>query len=1411
MVPLSAQTTSSALTNHAADRIVAPIDESQRVVLPGNIAPLAQARFDRGPAPGSTPTGRLFLALACSPQQQQALTQFLADLQNPASPNYHHWLSPAQYGALYGPSDDDLQSIESWLSSHGFTIDQVPAARNVVQFSGTFDQLQSAFHTPIHAFSVNGQTHYATIADPQIPAALAPVIAAIGPLSNFRPQPALVMGPQGHYDPSTGSIQPGLTLLSGSTPLLFIDPADAATLYDAPNGALNPNYSGTTYDGAGITIGIIGASDIVMQDIENYRTAFLGESTTSANLPTVIVDGDDPGAVPGWNVEALLDNEVAGGLAPKAKIDFYTSADSDLSSGLLNATFRAIDDNAVSVLSASVQACESGLGSAGNQLLLEATQQAAAQGITVVVAAGDSGSAGCDDFDTATQAQYGFAVNGFASTPWDVAVGGTDFDGLPNAFSTYATSTSSGTAPYYRTALQYVPEEPWNDSNIENGALADNHARIGGSGQSNIVAGSGGVSTVYPKPAFQASLTPADSARDLPDVSLFAGNGLYQALWVLCSDSTSDGNTGQSYTNCQNTGGQFNSATNFDGVGGTSAAAPAFAGILALVEQKVGSRLGQADTILYQLAQSKPAVFHDIVTGNNSVPCASGSPNCGINGFLTGYNAGTGYDLASGLGSVDAAALVSNWSSVHLTNTSTNFTLNGSTAAYSGVHGASVTFAIGVTPTSVTGAAAVITTANQTAGGTASGPQNNGQLSIPLTGGSGTATSNGLPGGTYTVSARYGGDTADAASTSTPISVTISPEASTTALALHAYNPQTGVSVGTSAIPYGSQIFADAQVEGAAEGSATQGLATGTVTFTDNGATVGTATVTSESNLASWPPQNTAAAVLAVGPHSLTAAYSGDASYNPSTSSAAPFTIVKAATAISASGTPTSVTYNTGATLSFTVTSPVNTGVAPTGSVTLTDNGATLATVGSLALATQSSGGSTFDYVLSGQTTIAGSQLPSGNSAVTLAYSGDADYAGSMTTWDVYNSAGVGSFSLSNSGDVTVTAGQTGSVTITVTPSGGFSTPVTLSCSNLNGADATCPAATLVLIGSGPVMRAIAVTTAFGATPGTYPIVVNGIDETGKITASTTFNLTIQAIPANAGFSLSNNGPLTFIAGTPANAILSITPANGYIGQVESTCTVTTSIANPTSPLSCGNLVSSVTGSSVVSVSLPFTMTASTSPGVYTATVQAQDSLNSAINASTAITVNVSAPPPASFTLINNGNLTVSPGQTGAAQITLTPTSFAGLVNFTCSVTTSISNPNDPPTCLSIAPVNISGASSITTTVDVLTTAPTSGALVPPFHRFFLAGGGATLALALFFGIPARRRAWRDRISLLVLALAVVIAAGVIGCGGNKSSGNTGGGSSGGTTPGAYTVNVNAADAATGKITASTTLTLTVD
>lgn len=1035
--------TPSAVVN----RIVEHIDESNHITFKGNVHPLARARFDHGSVPVSMPSGRITLVLQRSKTQQQALEQYLSSLQEKSSPNYHKWLTPAQYGAAYGIADSDLQTVKAWLQSRGFQIDNISQARNVIQFSGTMDQVQTAFHTSIHKFVVNGESHYANTTDPQIPAALAPVIAGIGPLHDFRPKSLAKLGGTARFDTTTHTIKPELTQTgSNNTSILYVVPADAATIYDTPNVILNPNYSGKTYDGTGVNIGIVGDSDLTLQDVENYRIAFLGESAATANLPTVIVEGTDPGAsgiiITNDEVEALLDTEIAGGIAPKAKIYYYTSTD------LFGSLLRAIDDNTVSILSISYGECELSLGNTVNGQLNEWFSQAAAQGISITVSSGDSGSAGCDA-DSENTASNGLAVNGLASTPWTIAVGGTDFNTLPANFSTYVTTASTGSAVYYRTAKSYIPESPWNDSTSFNSSIANNIAYTNSSSATNVIAAGGGVSSCttqdgtgnclggYVKPSFQSLLTPNDSVRDLPDVSLFSGNGFYQAVWAVCSDSVANGSS-TTYTDCQTTNGQLTSNSTVSGFGGTSASAPAFAGMLALVSQaQGGARLGQADSVLYQLAQSEySTVFHDITSGDNSVVCTSGSPNCGVNSFITGYNAGMVYDLASGLGSIDVAAMVNNWNSVSQAITTTTLNINGSTAAVNAAHGTPLTFNAAVTPSSATGLIGIIDTANQSSGGTL----NDGQFGFSLIDGSGSATYNGLPGGNYTVQANYAGDASDATSTSTPINVTISPESSSTALSCTAYPIYQGINQGLSgghsySFPYGAWYLSPltAQINGTSADevkNGTQGVATGTVYFAGGGGGLSGTSPVGVGNQALYylmPSGYLAMAeyYLPAGHYNLTAQYSGDSSFNTSTSPAISLTVTPAATNTTVSASSNSIYPTDSTTITVLVSSPSR-GNLSSGSISLSTQGKALAQISI-----------PYDYFFGTITysfTIQATHLAIGSNTITAIFRGDSNYSASSSTV-VINVADPSSTTLAASTG-TIVPGQSVILTASVTGSG---------------------------------------------------------------------------------------------------------------------------------------------------------------------------------------------------------------------------------------------------------------------------------------------------------------------------------------------------------------------------------------
>ena len=448
----------------SAQRITTPIVESQLATLQGNVPVSAQSQFDQGAVTPSTVMTHMRLVLSRTPAQKAALEAFMAEQQNPSSPNYHKWLTPAQFGQLYGANPDDIKIITGWLQSHGFTLERIDSGRVSIAFSGTVDQVENAFHTRIHQFSVNGESFLSNVTDPQIPAALAPVVVGVARLNTIQPKPANERAPSAKYDinqhkfttiETPGAI-PELTSTCNGSPCLFVTPQDAATIYNSPNSTLNLNYSsGTTYDGTGINIGIGGVALIKGSTFWNYRHLFLGQTIPSASPSTTEpcgpedescgasvtvtkqgqltifnVDGVVYNANNGALDEAYIDTEFSGGMAPGANVFFYVSSD------LNSAIEQMLYDNTVNTFSLSFGECEADQGSSGNLQVYDWWQQAAAQGIAVFVSTGDSGSAGCD-----YNVQYssgGLAINGLASTPFNVAVGGTDYVGLLNGgFSTY--------------------------------------------------------------------------------------------------------------------------------------------------------------------------------------------------------------------------------------------------------------------------------------------------------------------------------------------------------------------------------------------------------------------------------------------------------------------------------------------------------------------------------------------------------------------------------------------------------------------------------------------------------------------------------------------------------------------------------------------------------------------------------------------------------------------------------------------------------------------------------------------------------------------------------------------------------------------------------------------------------------
>lgn len=964
----------------------------------------------------------MLLVLKRSPQQESALQKLLDDQQDTNSPDYHHWLTPEQFGKQFGPTDADLQTITNWLQSHGFQVGTTKG-RTVLEFSGSASQVQEAFHTAIHKYLVNGEQHWANASDPQIPTALTPAIAGIASLNDF-PRKAMNV-PAGVGKRENGkqistrrSPNPLFTYqpdyqCSADDYCFDIAPFDFATIYN-----VLPLWN-NNIDGTGVTIAISGETDIQMSDVEAFRSMF----GLPVNDPVFVYNGPDPG-IQGDEPEADIDVEWSGAVAKGATIDFVISESTETTSGVDLSALYIVDQNLAPIMSESYGYCELGLGTAGNQFYNALWQQASAEGITVFISAGDAGSAGCDNFDATppAPAQYGLQVSGYASTPYNVAVGGTDFNEFTSPTTYWSTTNNSTTRA---SALGYIPEITWDSSctsqalgppnfsstpetNCNNSQLAEIVDVVGGSGGASACTTPSGQTPSacaggYTRPSWQtgSGSFSTNGKRDLPDVSLFASSGWAGTAYVICeADYPGAGPCPGSYPR----------------FGGTSVSSPAFAGIMALINQKYG-RQGNANYIFYKLAQKSGAsctssvsngtsascIFNDVTVGTNEGACVTGSPNCQTNtvgdqyGVMSGYSAGAGYDMATGLGSVNAENLVTKWSSVSLLPSVT--ALNSLTPTTI-THGQSVNFTGTVQPQSGTGAAP--TGQISLTGGPASNPdQSSGGFLLTSTGTTGTfsGTTELLPGGTYTVTANYAGDSTYSSSTSSPVTVTVNKENSTPQVFLVTFNSNGQiVSSNTNTAIYGSPYILRVNVENSAgqmcNPVATSGAATacptGTVTMTDHGNPLdaGTYTLNSYGYFEDQPVQ------LPGGANPVKAAYAGDNSFNANSATAS-LMITPAATAVA----PVSYgSESVGSLYSATVTvTASSSGVAPTGTVTFLVNGN--AVTGTVTYSGTAGSGSNPAASLVASINTSTSPFPSSGSYILGAsYTGDQNYAASTAS-----------------------------------------------------------------------------------------------------------------------------------------------------------------------------------------------------------------------------------------------------------------------------------------------------------------------------------------------------------------------------------------------------------------------------
>ncbi len=1381
---LACTTPALSAQDHLADarpqaRIVARVNDSNRTLLP-HTHPASTARMSIGPRVGaSVLLHDMVLVLKPTEEQDAALRTAIDLQQDAASPSFHHWLTPDDFALHYGVADRDIATVSAWLQDNGLQVQQLSRSGRFITFSGSVGAVERAFRTELHHILRNGESRVSNTADLSVPSALAPVVRGLVRLDDLYRRQPLPQAPSVQFSSSrqtsasTASAQVAPLYGASASGTHYVGPGDAARVYNA----LPLTTSGI--DGHGTTIVVLGRSNIPLPIAAAFRSTF-GLST---NPPTITVVGTDPGI--GDDVsEALLDTEWAGALATGASVQLVTSAPSLTGSGVDTAALYAVDNNIGDILTLSYGECESDGTAAGTAFWNTLWQQAAAQGQTVFVSAGDTGAAGCDA-PTNTVASEGFGVNALGSSAYNVAVGGSMFvDYGPTQYW----STSS--APPYTSALGYMPEAAWNQGRLSTTDLdATSTGTVTGSG---IVSTGGGVSIDTARPSWQTG-SQIPSQADPPGS---AAGGTLPGLHRLVPDVVmlaSFGHNGTLYCGvgmCQGSGG----SSSIGVVGGTSVSAPAMASAQALINQRNGGRQGNVNYIYYALAARQSAAgthcdstngtpanptvtlpdsscdFHDIVTGSNLVPLSQN------NSLAIGFSAASGYDEATGLGSINIANLANDWSSATFHATQTTFTLAPATGV---THGSAQAFTIGVTSAYASGTATpagnvtLITSSLNAAGA----PQ-----VFSLSAGTASGSIATLPAGTYTVHAHYDGDGIFAPSDSAPVAVSIAPEGSIVTLTPKRVDA-VGNKVATSGFTYGDALVA---LDVSVTAHSGNGTPTGALTYTLQGpgslptltqllnsagatALLSGPSYASAGLLANYP-------TLPAGLYTATAAYAGDSNFTVSATTAS-FTVAKAASVLQLTASQTApLTGGSPITFTLSIATPPSASAANgTAQFIDTANGVPLCTI-------------TLNEGTALCTTSA--LQTAGTHTVAATYAGDANYLPASATplQIVVTSTSQPTASLVLTGLSTTFDGTAHSVGVLTTPAGLASTVT------YNGAASPPTAA-----GTYTVVATVHNGSVSGTTTGTLRIAKATPVLTWPAPASVVYGTALSTQQLNATATLASRplaGTFTWSPGMgtvppTGSAALQATfqpadTANIAAGSVQTTLTVLpapaslalTASANPATagvpftlsttlllaPATDANAAVQFTdnGSSLGSVPVQSgsaTLTITLVAGDHTLAAVYMGSANST-GASASLRQTVTSAPTSTFLFSGSGPmaLTLASGGNGTLPLTITPGSgFSGSVALSCAdVPTNV-------TCsFSASPLAFTlGSPAQAFTVNFAAAAQHSSSAAPRLSN-------AVVTLAAVFGWPCLflAVAGGKRLSLLASTIvALVVLGAATGCG----------------------------------------------
>ncbi len=1087
----------SSVAQQPVARITTVVDDAERTTIHVTHPVVARTEDDAGRVPLASKLQGVRIAFSRTPAQEADLQALLTAQQDPTSPLYHQWLTPDEFGARFGLADSDIVKVQSWLEQHGFTVESVSRSKNRITFSGTVEQVEAAFGTEMHYYKVNGETHFAPSRDVSVPAALSSVVETVTNLSTFRPKSHISSrGPRRAVGPDFTSNQSGNH---------FLTPNDVATIYD-----INPAHK-AGYNGAGQSIAVVGQSAIVLSDIEHFQTAagFAVKDPTLVLVPNTgtatVRSGDES--------ESDLDLEYTSTIANGATI-YFVYVGGNANNNVFDSIQFAVTNKTAPIISVSYGLCETALGSSGYSSLNAVLAQAASQGQSVIVASGDSGSTDCyGEAGLTTAQQQAIAVDFPASSQYVTAMGGTEFPAADVASTNTAYWQAASGSDLVSSALSYIPEQVWNDDST-----------------AGLSSGGGGVSTLTSRPSWQTGVPgiPSGTFRFVPDISLTSSPN--NAGYLFCSSDTSIGVTGS----CTN-GFRDSNNVNLTVAGGTSFAAPIFAGMLAVINDKLNSTgQGVINSTLYTLAANSAtyaSAFHDITSGGNQ--CTAGTSICSTAG-ASQYPATTGYDEASGLGSVDLFNLMTAWpgSSSSLVPSKTSLSA------------ATMTPAVGTSDAITVTVASASTSSTATPTGTLT-VNVDGTLqtsSLALVSGSATYNFSSTTSGAHIIAATYSGDSTYASSTgSLTVTVPSPPLAMAQSVTTTANTPKAITLTATPGTPGDTLTYAIVTnpAHGTLAGTApnvTYTPATGylgpdTFTFdaTENGVVSNTATVSITVAAAPPPPvannqslstnKNTTIAITLTGTPGTSAdtltfaiatnpahgAVSGappNMTYTPTTGYVGPdsFTFNVTESNGATSTTPGTVSINvvqappvaSKTTLSAATGTPAP-GASDAISITVASASASSTTTptGTMTIAVDGTTQTPSLTLTNGSATYTFSSTAAGAHSIAAAYSGDSNYAASSGSLALTVLAK--SFKLAAS-NVTVTAGNPGVSTVTITPQSGYTGTIAWTVSSSPALTNGCLSiANTTVSGTTAVAATLAVNTVASACP-TPALVGAGVD-----------------------------------------------------------------------------------------------------------------------------------------------------------------------------------------------------------------------------------------------------------------------------------------------------------------------------